>query len=182
MEKKRINTRDIVFTGVSAAIISLCAWITVPVGAIPVTLQTLAVCLIAGLFGAKRGTAAVLVYILIGAVGVPVFSGFKGGIGVLAGATGGYIIGFIFTALITGLVSDKTKKLPALIAGMAAGLIVCYTFGTVWFMAVYSKGSAITLSKTLALCVTPFLIPDSVKIAAAAVLTNRLKDKILKRS
>ena len=96
MEKKRINTRDIVFTGVSAAIIALCAWITVPVGAIPVTLQTLAVCLIAGLFGAKRGTAAVLVYILIGAVGVPVFSGFKGGIGVLAGATGGYIIGFIF--------------------------------------------------------------------------------------
>lgn len=181
MEKKKLNTKDIVFIGVSTAIIAVCAFITIPVGAIPVTLQTLGICLVAGLFGAKRGTFSVLVYILLGAIGVPVFSGFKGGIGVLAGATGGYIIGFIFTALITGIISNKTKK-PFLVFGaMLLGIAACYIFGTVWFMLVYTK-EAMPLSKTLALCVTPFIIPDIIKAAAAAFLVYRLRDKILKQN
>ena len=181
MEKKKLNTKDIVFIGVSAAIIAVCAFVTIPVGAVPVTLQTLGICLVAGLFGAKRGTVSVLVYILIGAIGVPVFSGFKGGIGVLAGATGGYIIGFIFTALIVGITSDKTKKLWALLISMVGGIAVCYAFGTAWFMLVYSaEAKQMALSKTLALCVGPFIVPDLIKIAVAALLVNRLKDKILK--
>ena len=178
MEKKKFNTKDIVFIGVSAAIIAVCAFVTIPVGAIPVTLR---ICLVAGLFGAKRGTVSVLVYILIGAIGVPVFSGFKGGIGVLAGATGGYIIGFIFTALIVGITSDKTKKLWALLISMLGGIAVCYAIGTAWFMLVYSaEAKQMALSKTLALCVTPFIVPDLIKIAVAALLVNRLRDKILK--
>lgn len=176
MAQRKFKTLDLVYIGLSAALIAVCAWITVPLGAIPVTLQTLAICLVAGLFGWKRGVLATLVYILIGAVGVPVFSGFKGGIGVLLGATGGYIIGFLFTALLVGTVSDKTEKLWALILSMIGGVAVCYAFGTAWFMLVYAKNTApIGLAKTLALCVTPFLLPDAAKIIIASLLTNRLK-------
>ena len=181
LDKRNIKIKDLAYIGVSSAIIAVCAWITIPFGAVPFTLQTLAVCLVAGLFGAKTGMASVAVYILIGAIGVPVFSGFKGGIGVIAGATGGYIIGFIFTALITGIISNRTKK-PFLVFGeMLLGIAACYIFGTVWFMLVYTK-EAMPLSKTLALCVTPFIIPDIIKAAAAAFLVYRLRDKILKQN
>lgn len=175
----RFKTKDLAFIGLSAALIAICSWVTIPVGVIPVTLQTMAVCLASGLLGFKRGALSTLVYIALGAVGVPVFSGFKGGIGVLGGATGGYIIGFIFTAAAVGLVSDKCDKLWALLLSMILGTALCYAFGTAWFMVVYSKGdSAVTLSKTLALCVTPFLIPDAVKIITASLLTTRLKKHI----
>ena len=125
-EKKKTNSKvtDIVYIGLSAAIIAVCSWISIPL-TVPITLQTMGVVLISGLFGAKRGTLSTLLYILIGAIGVPVFSGFKSGFGVLLGSTGGYIIGFIFTALIVGIVSDKTNKLWALILSMAVGILVC---------------------------------------------------------
>lgn len=176
-EKKKTNSKvtDIVYIGLSAAIIAVCSWISIPL-TVPITLQTMGVVLISGLFGAKRGTLSTLLYILIGAIGVPVFSGFKSGFGVLLGSTGGYIIGFIFTALIVGIVSDKTNKLWALILSMVVGILVCYVFGTAWFAVVYAKtNEPASLATILGWCVIPFLIPDAVKIALAAVLTNRLK-------
>lgn len=176
-EKKKTNSKvtDIVYIGLSAAIIAVCSWISIPL-TVPITLQTMGVVLISGLFGAKRGTLSTLLYILIGAIGVPVFSGFKSGFGVLLGSTGGYIIGFIFTALIVGVVSDKTNKLWALILSMVVGILVCYAFGTGWFAVVYAKtNEPASLATILGWCVIPFLIPDAVKIALAAVLTNRLK-------
>ena len=175
--KKKTNSKitDMVYIGLSAAIIAVCSWISIPL-TVPITLQTMGVVLISGLFGAKRGTLSTLLYILIGAIGVPVFSGFKSGFGVLLGSTGGYIIGFIFTALIVGIVSDKTNKLWALILSMVVGIIVCYAFGTAWFAVVYAKtNEPASLATILGWCVIPFLIPDAVKIALAAVLTNRLK-------
>ncbi|MBR3737134.1 MAG: biotin transporter BioY [Eubacterium sp.] len=173
--KHKFKTLDLVYIGLSAALIAICAWITVPM-AVPITLQTLGVCLVAGLFGAKRGTFSVIIYILLGAIGVPVFSGFKGGIGVLAGSTGGYIIGFIFTAIIVGFVSDKSEKLWTLILSMIIGVIVCYAFGTAWFAFVYAKtNEPASLATILGWCVFPFLIPDAVKIILASLLTNRLK-------
>lgn len=175
--KKKTNSKitDMVYIGLSAAIIAVCSWISIPL-TVPITLQTMGVVLISGLFGAKRGTLSTLLYILIGAIGVPVFSGFKSGFGVLLGSTGGYIIGFIFTALIVGIVSDKTNKLWALILSMVVGILVCYAFGTVWFAVVYAKtNEPASLATILGWCVIPFLIPDAVKIALAAVLTNRLK-------
>ena len=122
--KKKTNSKitDMVYIGLSAAIIAVCSWISIPL-TVPITLQTMGVVLISGLFGAKRGTLSTLLYILIGAIGVPVFSGFKSGFGVLLGSTGGYIIGFIFTALIVGIVSDKTNKLWALILSMVVGIL-----------------------------------------------------------
>lgn len=172
---KKITTADIVVIALSAALIAVCSWISIPM-TVPFTLQTFAVFTVAGLFGAKRGTLSVLVYILLGAVGVPVFAGFSGGIDKLLGLTGGYIVGFIFTALIVGIVSDKFEhKLVPMIISMLLGLIVCYAIGTVWFMVVYANTTgAIGLGSVLGMCVIPFIIPDCVKIAFAIAISNRV--------
>ena len=180
IKSKKIQIKDAALIGLMTALIAACAWISIPL-TVPITLQTMGVCLAAGLLGAKRGTISVAAYIVLGLVGVPVFSGFKGGAGVLFGTTGGYIIGFIFTALIVGAAADKFgKKLWVLAVSMVAGVLVCYAFGTVWFLVLYNRTSetAAGLATVLGWCVTPFLIPDAVKIAVAAVLTNRLKSFI----
>lgn len=178
-EKKKLKTIDMIYVGLSAAIIAVCAWITLPVGPVPFTLQTMAICLVAGLFGWKRGTFATVIYIALGAVGVPVFSGFKGGIGALVGPTGGYIIGFVFTALIVGFVSDKTKgKLWAIAVSMVVGIAVCYAFGTGWFYYFIQSTKPMTLGAVLGACVVPFIIPDLAKIAIASILVNRLKSLV----
>lgn len=175
-QKKKFKTLDIVYIGLCAALIAICAWISIPM-TVPFTLQTMGVCLVAGLLGAKRGTIATLVYITLGAIGIPVFAGFSGGISAILGSTGGYIIGFIFTALIVGIVSDKFKgKLIPLIISMVVGVLVCYVIGTAWFAIVYAKeGTPATIGTILGWCVVPFIIPDLVKIIVAAILTNRLK-------
>ena len=92
------KTKDMAYIAVFAVLIAVCSWISIPT-TVPFTLQTFAVFLTVGVLGGKRGSLAVLVYILLGCVGVPVFAGFSGGIGVLAGQTGGYIVGFLFSAL-----------------------------------------------------------------------------------
>lgn len=174
--KHKLKTIDLVYIGLSAALIVICSWITVPL-TVPITFQTLGVCLVSGIFGAKRGTFAIAIYILLGAMGIPVFSGFKGGIGVLLGSTGGYIIGFIFTALIVGYISDKTNgKFWALIVSMVISALIWYSFGTAWFAVVYARNNTpASLWTILGWCVFPFLIFDAVKIVIAAILTNLLK-------
>lgn len=170
-KKKRFKTVDIVYIGLFAALIAVCAWISIPM-TVSFTLQTCAVCLTAGLLGWKRGTLTVIIYILLGMIGLPVFTGFKSGIAAVTGPTGGYIVGFIFTALIVGFAADKLgKKLWVNILFMAIGILVCYLFGTIWFMIAYK----VTFASALTTCVIPFLIPDAVKIAVAAILVNRLK-------
>ena len=171
METKKMKTLDMVYIALFACLMAICAWISIP-GQIPFTLQTMGVFL-----GGKRGTVAVLVYILMGAVGLPVFSGFAGGLGKLLGMTGGYIVGFLVSALLMwameALFGSKKWVLPV---SMVVGLIACYAFGTAWFMVVYtsSKG-AITLGAVLGMCVIPYIIPDAVKIAVALLLTKALK-------
>lgn len=175
-QKKKFKTTDIVFVGIFAAIIAVCSWISIPL-TVPVTLQTMAVCTAAGLLGVKKGTLCVFVYILLGLIGVPVFSGFGSGAGVLFGVTGGYIIGFIFTALIVGFaVKLFGKKAWVYAASMVLGIAVCYAFGTAWFFIVHNRGNAdaVSLSAALGMCVVPFIIPDLVKIAVATLLCTRL--------
>ena len=130
-----------------------------------------------GLLGGKKGTISVLVYILLGAVGVPVFAGFSSGIGVLFGTTGGYIVGFLLSGLVYwAMTAAFGEKLPIMIIAMVLGLLVCYAFGTAWFMIVYAKNTApIGLMTALGWCVFPFIIPDCIKIALAVVLTKQLK-------
>ncbi len=158
-----------------AALITLCAWISVPT-TIPFTLQTFAICLVAALFGLRTGFWTVAVYLLLGAVGAPVFAGFRGGIAALLGTTGGYLLGFLFTAAAVGLAVDKLgRKPPVLILSMAAGILLCYAFGTAWFVLVYARSSGpIGVGTALSWCVLPYLLPDAVKIALATALTGRL--------
>ena len=176
-EKSKLKTTDIVYIGVFAAVIAVCSWISIPL-TVPITLQTMGICVCAGLLGAKRGALSVLVYMLIGLIGLPVFSNFTSGAGRLLGPTGGYIIGFIFTALIVGAFSNRFgKRAWALFFSMILGIAVCYVFGTAWFMIVYAEKSetAVSLSSALGTCVIPFIIPDIIKAACASFICISLK-------
>jgi len=176
---RKFVTIDLVYMAVGAVLTTVCSWITIPT-VVPFTLQTFAVFCILGLIGGKRGTISVAVYILLGAIGIPVFSGFKGGLGVILGSTGGYIVGFIFMGLLYWLAEKLfgTKLLVRIIA-MLAGLLVCYAFGTAWFIVVYSRtNSAIGIGAALAWCVIPFIIPDLVKMALAILITARVRKYI----
>ena len=177
----KLSVREIAYIAIGIALITVCSWISVPM-TIPFTMQTFAVCLVTALLGLKGGLWTVAGYILLGAVGIPVFSGFRGGPGALLGTTGGYIVGFLFTALTVGMaVQRKGRKLPVLVLSMAAGILLCYTFGTAWFMLVYSRGTGpISLGTALGWCVLPYLIPDGVKVVLAALLTRRLHPLIFR--
>lgn len=179
-KKKKKNLIDMALIAMMAALIAVCSWISIPVGEIPITLQTFAVFVAVGLLGMKRGLLSVVVYILLGAVGVPVFAGFKGGIGALFGTTGGYIVGFLFLALIAGLILDKFgKKVYVMIIALALGLLVCYAFGTAWFMVIYMKNTGpVGLMTVLGWCVFPYIIPDLVKMALAIAITKAVSLRI----
>lgn len=172
------KTRDIVYMSVFTAMISICSWISIP-SSIPFTLQTMGVFTTVGLLGGKRGTLTVLTYILLGAIGIPVFAGLTGGVSVLLGTTGGYIIGFLLSALLMwGIETIMGRNQIVLAFSMIAGLIVCYVFGTAWFMLIYTQHSGVIgLSTVLGLCVIPFIIPDLIKIGVALFLINRLKKR-----
>ena len=171
------RTRDMVLIAMFAAIAAICSWITVPTS-IPFTMQTFAVFIAVGLLGGKRGTLAILVWILLGAVGLPVFSGFSGGLGIILGSTGGYIIGFLVGALFMWGMEKVfgTRPIPLIIA-MVAALLIAYTLGTIWFIVVYNGGNAdpVGLMTVLGWCVFPFIPFDLGKIALAYFLTLRLK-------
>ena len=179
--RKRVSVYDLVMVALFAALIAVCAWITIP-GAVPFTLQTMGVFLAVGLLGGKRGTAAVLVYILLGAVGMPVFSGFSCGVGRLLGTTGGYIIGFLVAALAMWAMEAIFGKAKwVLPVSMLLGLLLCYAFGTAWFLVLYTQTKgAISVASVLSMCVVPFIIPDLLKIALALLLTSRLSKFIKK--
>lgn len=179
---RKTSTHDLVYISVFAVIIAICSWISIP-STIPFTLQTLGVFVTVGVLGGKRGTIAVLIYILMGAVGIPVFSGFTCGIGILMGSTGGYIIGFLFTALVMwGIEKLFGRRRIVLNLSMAVGLVTCYAVGTVWYMAVYARTTgAVGLGTVLGWCVFPFIIPDLIKIAAAMFLTDRIS-KVISRN
>ena len=172
--------REISYLALGVALMTVCAWITIPIAAIPVTLQTLAVALLGVLFGTVRGTAAVLVYLLMGIIGIPVFSNFNAGVVALLGPTGGYLIGFLFDVAIVGIfarlpIKNQVVKTALVYLGMLLAIAVLYFFGTLWFVTVYSRRSAEGIGAALMLCVVPYILPDAVKLALAAILTVRLE-------
>ena len=156
---------SMVYCSLFTVIIALCSYITIPV-IIPFTLQTLGIFITLELLGGKKGTFSVLLYILLGAVGVPVFSGFRGGLGVLLSNTGGYIVGFLFLAFVYWLITTCLgRRLYARILGMLLGLLTCYAFGTFWFIWVYSDVNKISeMIPVLQICILPFIIPDIAKM------------------
>ena len=159
-------TRKLTRCALFAAMMALCAWIGLPLGHTVFTMQTFGVLLALGVLGGKRGTVSILCYLLLGAAGLPVFSGFQGGIGALLGPTGGYLWGF----LATGLVFWTLEKWSMHLA-MVAGILVCYACGTFWYMT-YTGGA---LAAVLAQTVLPYLIPDTVKLVLALRLARRLR-------
>ncbi|MCI5585283.1 MAG: biotin transporter BioY [Lachnospiraceae bacterium] len=176
---KRMKTADMAYIAMFTAIMAVCSWISIP-AMVPFTLQTFGVFLAVGVLGGKRGTLSILVYLLLGAVGVPVFAGFSGGPSVLFGNTGGYIIGFLFSALVMwGMEQFLGKKRWVLALSMLLGLLVCYIFGTAWFMFIYGKNTGeIGLMTALGWCVFPYIIPDLLKIALALAICKRLAGAI----
>lgn len=171
----RENTRDMVYIAMFAVLIAVCSWTSVP-ATVPFTLQTFGVFVTVGVLGGKRGSLSVLVYLLLGMIGVPVFAGFSGGISCLLGSTGGYIIGFLFSALVMwGMEMAFGKSRFVLVLSMILGLMVCYLFGTVWFMTVYARTTgAIGVMTALGWCVFPYIIPDGIKIVLAMILCKKV--------
>lgn len=161
----RNSSKNMVRCSLFASLMAICAWICVPIGDMVFTLQTLGVFLTLGLLGGKQGSAAILIYLLLGAAGLPVFSGFRGGIGMLVGVTGGYLWGFLLSGLLYWAL-EPLGRLPAMIAGQ----IGCYLCGCFWFY-LYAGGG---LWLILARCVLPYLIPDAIKLALAFFLSRRL--------
>lgn len=178
-EKQFFKISDIVYVGIFTSLMAICAWITIP-ATIPFTMQTLAVFLCVGLLGLKRSFFAVIAYITLGFMGVPVFSGFIGGPAVIFGATGGYIIGFIFISLISGFIINHLGN-GSFIMPLAflSGLLICYLFGTAWFIFFYTRNSgSISIITELSLCVFPYIIPDMLKIFLAVFLTKGIGKRI----
>ena len=159
-------TRNMTRCALFAAMMALCAWIGIPLGHTVFTMQTFGVLLALGILGGKRGTVSILCYLLLGAAGLPVFSGFRGGIGAILGPTGGYLWGFLATGLVFWLLEKWGRP-----AAMIAGIIVCYACGTLWYMT-YTGGA---LAAVLAQTVLPYLIPDALKLVLALRLTKRLQ-------
>ena len=186
-EKNFFNLKDMVLMALFAALTCVLAPLAVPIGPVPISLTNLVIYFSLYVLGWQRATITYIVYLLLGLVGLPVFSGFEGGVGKVAGPTGGYLIGFIFMAIVCGLLMQvkKDKKIVNIVfcvVGMLIGTAIAYAFGTMWFC--YSTGTG--LGAAMALCVIPFIPGDLIKIAIAAVVAptvaNQIKRFKLKRS
>lgn len=178
METKTKNSvYPLVMTAVMAAVIAAVAPFALPIGPIPITLGTLVMYLAGYVLGGKRAGVAVLVYVLLGAVGVPVFNGFTGGLGVVAGPTGGYIIGFIPLAFLSGLAVERFPQNRLLqFVGMVIATAVLYALGTAWFCVQAGK----SLTAALSVCVFPFIPGDLAKMAVAMVLGPMVRERLVR--
>ena len=169
---KHLQAKQLAVCALFAALTAVCSQIQIPLPAIPINLALFAVHLCAALLAPRYAALSMAAYILLGAVGVPVFAGFKGGIGVLFDKTGGYIIGYLLSALLTSwLIHRGERSFLRSCLAMVAGVVVCYVFGTVWFMVLTKT----PLWTSLTWCVLPFLPGDVVKILLAAFLARRLE-------
>ena len=171
--------KSLCYTAMMTVLICICSWISIPF-MIPFTMQTFAVFLSLLLLGGKNGTASIGLYLFMGMLGLPVFSGFSGGIGHLLGPTGGYIIGFLFTGITYTLLERFIDRNPAFRwAALICGLLTCYLIGTLWFVAVYTvNGNGIGFLSTLSICVLPYIVPDCIKIVLAVIFYSKIKHVI----
>ena len=177
MKQKKISVSELALIAVMAAVTCIMGPLSIPIpfSVVPISLTNLAVYLAIYVLGCRRGTLSYLVYLLLGLVGVPVFSGFSGGVGKLFGPTGGYLLGFIFMALICGWAIDhfSCKLVPSFI-GMLLGTVVCYAFGTAWL----AYQANLTFMAALAAGVLPFIPGDLAKMVIAAVLGPQIRRRL----
>lgn len=171
------TAKNLAKTGVITACLCVLAPISVPIGAIPVSLATFVIYLAACIFDVKTSTFAVAAYILLGVCGLPVFSGYRGGAGVIFGATGGYIIGYIPLAVIVSLFKEiKNGGCLQSFSGIVVGTAVLYALGTVWYC--FVSGTAFI--PALSACVIPFLPFDAVKAVIAVLISRPVSKAIIK--
>lgn len=176
-EEKFLSLRDMVLIGVMCAVTCVLGPISIPLpfSPVPISLTNFVICISAYVLGTKKGTLSCILYLLIGLAGLPVFSGFSGGAAKMLGPTGGYLIGFIFQAVIAGLFIDRfPKKRLVHILGMAAGVACCYLFGTLWL----AHESGNTFLYSILIGVVPYLPGDAVKIAAASLIGPKLRQAV----
>lgn len=169
-----VKTRSNTFTGLSAALLCILGPMSLPIGPVPISLTNLVLYFMLYILGWKRATTSYVIYLLLGLVGLPVFSGYIGGLAKLAGPTGGYLIGFIPMAIISGLVIQRSQRCIVQIIAMIFGTLVCYAFGTVW----YCIQAGVTFWAALSVCVIPFLPGDFIKIIAASLVGPNIRKRI----
>ena len=170
----KFTIQQIAMIAVMTAVTCVLAPLSIPIGPVPISLTNFAIYLSLYLLDWKKGTISYILYLLLGLVGLPVFSGFTGGIGKLAGPTGGYIIGFIPMAIIAGIVIDKFSQRWIQILGMIVGTAICYAFGTAWFCI----QAGYTVSAALAVCVIPFIPADLIKMVIAMIIGPEIRKRL----
>lgn len=177
MKNSKLSIQDMCMIGMFTAIIVIMAQISIPMPmGVPMTMQTFAITLAAIVMGAKNGTIASLIYVLLGAIGVPVFANFSGGVGIVVGATGGFIMAFPIMALIIGLGADFYKKNRAwLIVGILVGTVVNYIGGTLWYCFVTGNG----FMAGLAGCVLPFIPTAIIKAVLAVIVGMPVRTRVV---
>ena len=172
---KKISTQQLAFIAVMTAVTCILGPLSLPIGIVPISLTNLAIYFSVYLLGGKRGTLSYLVYLFIGLIGIPVFSGFSGGFHKVFGPTGGYLIGFIFMAFISGIFIDKfSSKIYMCFLGMILGTIATYIFGTAWL----AFQANLTFNKALSLGVLPFILGDIAKMVLAALIAPQIKKRL----
>lgn len=172
-EIMKLSTKRLAFIALMAAVTGVLSQIVIPLPftLVPINMATFGVFVAGSVLGAKDGTISLMVYVLVGLIGIPVFSGFGAGPGVIVGPTGGYIIGYIAAAFAIGIIAGKSKSYTTNIVAMVVGLFLCYALGTIWYIIV-TKTDVV---KAIMLCVVPFLIGDAIKITAASIVSIRVK-------
>ncbi|MCQ2512877.1 MAG: biotin transporter BioY [Lachnospiraceae bacterium] len=174
-----MSVKRMTLIAMMTCLMAVCSWITIP-AVVPFTMQTFAVFSALLLLGGKSGLISIALYVLLGCIGVPVFSGFQGGIWHIIGPTGGYIIGFIFTAIFYLLFEPLYQKKDILkLPILAGGLFLCYFIGTVWFRTIYEmRGTAYSIGAVISLCVLPYIIPDVIKLVLAWIISKKIRKAI----
>jgi biotin transport system substrate-specific component len=173
---KKINTRQLTLIGVMTAVTCILGPLSLPIGVIPISLTNLVIYFTVYALGRKRGTLSYIVYLFIGLIGLPVFSGFSGGFSKLFGPTGGYLIGFIFMAFISGIFIDKfSNKIYMCFLGMILGTIVTYIFGTAWL----AYQTNMTFNMALTVGILPFIPGDIAKMVIASLIGPQIKKRLI---
>ena len=169
----KVRIKNMSYIALGAVIIALCAWITIPFP-IPFTLQTFGVFSVLFIFGGKKGFFSILLYLSLGSIGVPVFSGFNSGLGVLFGITGGFLWGFAASGALYWLCDRFLRKSKGrMLVITTAAQMLCYALGTAWYVHFMSNSAGIAAA--LLTCVLPYLLPDALKILLALVTAKRVE-------
>lgn len=163
----KIKPQQLVFIALCSALTVVCSYIYLPVGSINLTLQVFAVSFAGFFLGAKKGAISILVYVLLGLIGIPVFSGFKGGLGVLFNATGGFILGFVPMAFLSGI-----KKHPIIFSFL--GLIICHILGVAVFSLVTGRG----VLESIVVASLPYILKDEILVLLAYKTSGIVKKRI----